>query len=47
MKKAYDYDLIVIGAGIGGMSAAYDLARLGHKVTLFEASQQVGGLAGG
>jgi protoporphyrinogen oxidase len=37
----------VIGAGIGGLSAAYDLARAGYDVTIFEASDHVGGLAAG
>ncbi len=37
----------IIGAGMAGMSAAYDLARHGHRVTIYEASQQVGGLASG
>jgi protoporphyrinogen oxidase len=37
----------IIGAGIGGMSAAYDLARAGHAVTIYESSSTVGGLAGG
>ena len=37
----------VIGAGIGGMAAAYDLAKRGCQVTIFEASSQVGGLASG
>lgn len=37
----------IIGAGIGGMAAAYDLIRAGHKVSIFEASNQVGGLASG
>jgi protoporphyrinogen oxidase len=37
----------IIGAGIGGMSAAFDLARAGHHVTIFEASSRVGGLAAG
>jgi protoporphyrinogen oxidase len=39
--------IVIVGAGIGGMSAAYDLARDGNKVTIYEASQQVGGLASG
>lgn len=42
MKK-----IAVIGAGIGGMAAAYDLIRAGHQVTIYEASDQVGGLAAG
>jgi protoporphyrinogen oxidase len=37
----------VIGAGIGGMAAAYDLARAGRDVTIFEAADHVGGLAAG
>jgi protoporphyrinogen oxidase len=37
----------VIGAGIGGMSAAYDLVRAGRKVTIFESADHVGGLAAG
>lgn len=35
--------IVVIGAGIGGMSAAARLATLGHTVTVFESSDQVGG----
>lgn len=35
--------VVVIGAGIGGMCAAARLAALGHKVELFESSDQVGG----
>jgi protoporphyrinogen oxidase len=37
----------IIGAGYAGMSAAYDLVRAGHKVTIFEAAGQPGGLASG
>ena len=37
----------IIGAGVAGMSAAWDLARAGHAVTLFEGSDVVGGLAAG
>lgn len=40
-------NVAIIGAGIGGLSAAYDLARGGRAVTVFEASPQVGGLASG
>ena len=39
--------IAIIGAGFGGMAAAYDLAKAGHKVTIFEASDYVGGLASG
>lgn len=37
----------IVGAGIGGMAAAFDLARAGRKVTIFEAADYVGGLASG
>jgi protoporphyrinogen oxidase len=37
----------IIGAGYAGMSAAYDLARAGHQVTIFEAAKHPGGLASG
>ncbi|NMC54740.1 MAG: NAD(P)/FAD-dependent oxidoreductase [Chloroflexi bacterium] len=39
--------IAVIGAGAGGMSAAYDLAKAGHQVTIFEAADHTGGLAAG
>lgn len=37
----------IVGAGFSGMSAAYDLSDAGHQVVIFEANDQVGGLAGG
>jgi phytoene desaturase len=36
----------VIGGGIGGLTAAGVLARAGHQVTLFEATDTLGGKAG-
>jgi len=38
----YDYDVLVIGAGQGGLPAAYMAARLGAKVALIEKAE-VGG----
>jgi protoporphyrinogen oxidase len=40
-------NIAIIGAGYAGMSAAYDLIRAGHKVTIFEAAEKPGGLASG
>ena len=37
----------IIGAGAAGLAAAYDLARAGCSVTVFEATNYVGGLASG
>ena len=39
--------IAIVGAGIGGMAAAYDLARAGHTVTIYEAAEAAGGLAAG
>mgnify|MGYP001049662902 CR=1 FL=1 len=37
----------IIGAGITGLVAAYDLTRRGHDVTIYEARDYAGGLAAG
>ncbi len=39
--------IAIIGAGFGGMAAAYDLKKAGHNVTIFESADYVGGLASG
>ena len=36
--------VLVIGAGPGGLSTAYHLARMGHQVTIHEAGAQAGGM---
>jgi phytoene dehydrogenase-like protein len=38
---------IVVGGGVGGLTAAISLSRRGHTVTLLEARDELGGLAGG
>jgi len=39
--------IAIIGAGFGGMAAAYDLRRAEHEVTIFESADFAGGLAAG
>jgi protoporphyrinogen oxidase len=39
--------IAIIGAGFGGMAAAYDLAKAGQQVTIFEGEDHPGGLASG
>ncbi|MEJ2134511.1 MAG: FAD-dependent oxidoreductase [Desulfofustis sp.] len=46
LKQTKDaYDVIVIGSGLGGMTAANRLARSGHSVLLLEHHHRLGGLA--
>jgi len=39
-----EFDVIVIGSGMGGMTTATALSRLDHKVLLLEQAQAIGGL---
>jgi protoporphyrinogen oxidase len=40
-------NIAIIGAGLTGLTAAYRLSKKGHKVTVLEKSQDIGGLMGG
>jgi len=40
-------NIAIIGAGFGGLAAAYDLRKAGHKVVIYESASFVGGLASG
>ncbi len=40
-----DYEAIVIGAGLGGLAAAFELTRAGKKVLLVEQHNLPGGYA--
>ncbi|MHB1162209.1 MAG: NAD(P)/FAD-dependent oxidoreductase [Chloroflexota bacterium] len=37
----------ILGGGIAGLTAAHELAKTGHAVTVYEAAPQAGGLASG
>lgn len=39
--------IAVIGGGLTGLTAAYELTKAGHNVTVFEKESALGGLAGG
>jgi len=40
-----DYERVaVVGAGVSGLTVAHDLARIGYKVTVFEAESEPGGM---
>jgi heterodisulfide reductase subunit A-like polyferredoxin len=43
-KKMKDDKVAVIGSGPGGLTAAYDLAKMGYRVTVFEKLQVKGGM---
>lgn len=50
LDKKEEYDIVkdkenvaVIGGGPGGLMCAFDLARKGYRVTIFEASNRLGG----
>ena len=40
---AHRYDVIVVGAGIAGLSATRELQHLGHSVLILEANSRIGG----
>src|SRR5215467_4102865 len=45
LDPARRYDVIVVGAGIAGLSAAKELQHLGRSVVILEANNRIGGRA--
>lgn len=41
--KTSGYDVIVVGAGLAGLTAAKELIHLGHSVLILEANDRIGG----
>jgi DMSO reductase iron-sulfur subunit len=44
IKPKHPHKVAVIGSGPAGLSAAFDLVRLGYPVTVFESNPEAGGL---
>ncbi|MCP4898434.1 MAG: FAD-dependent oxidoreductase, partial [bacterium] len=45
MNREHNSRVCVLGGGLAGLSAAYDLGRAGVEVTVVEAAENLGGLA--
>ncbi len=43
VPKTHDEKIAIIGAGPAGLTAAYELARMGYPVTVFESASKPGG----
>ncbi|OIK16641.1 amino acid oxidase [Bacillus sp. MUM 116] len=43
MGNLKDYDVIIVGGGFSGLTAARELSQLGHKVLILEARDRIGG----
>ena len=45
-RDSHDFDMIIIGAGFGGIATALTLAQAGKKILLLEKLNYAGGCAG-
>lgn len=43
MKNDNQYDIVIIGSGLGGLVSAYILSKNGYKVAVLEKNAQIGG----
>jgi dihydroorotate dehydrogenase (fumarate) len=43
VNPSTDYKIAIIGSGPAGLTAAHDLIKMGHSVTIFEAESEIGG----
>ncbi|MBE9121864.1 FAD-dependent oxidoreductase [Tychonema sp. LEGE 07199] len=44
-KKLWDTEVAIVGAGVAGLVAAYELLKIGVKPVIFEATDRIGGRA--
>jgi formate dehydrogenase beta subunit len=44
VPKKHDEPVAIVGSGPAGLTAAYDLAKMGYPVTIFEAASVAGGM---
>jgi NADPH-dependent glutamate synthase beta subunit-like oxidoreductase len=44
VAKSTRKHVVIVGSGPGGLTAAYYLAKLGHRITIFEALSKLGGM---
>ncbi|KAG1725404.1 uncharacterized protein EDB91DRAFT_1168325 [Suillus paluster] len=46
-RASLSLNIVVVGCGLGGLTAAYCLAQAGHKVTILEAAPTIGDIGAG
>ncbi|CZR67538.1 related to salicylate hydroxylase [Phialocephala subalpina] len=47
MSSAFSVDVVIVGAGLGGLAAAIAIARAGHRVTIVERAPELGEVGAG